>query len=63
MEDYRRKVLTTVVLTLVMLIGFVGAVVFGQRRDPAWTVFFIVMFAASAGELSNYYNRAWQNNP
>jgi hypothetical protein len=61
--DYNRRLLTTVVLVLVLLIGLVGAIVFGYRQDPGWTVFFLTFFAASAGELNNYYDRAWQNNP
>lgn len=60
-SEYNRRVLTTVVLTLVLLIAFAGALFFAIRENPSWTVFFIAIFAGSAFELANFYERAWYN--
>lgn len=63
MEDYNRKLLTTVLLALIVLIGLIGSITFGVVGNAGATVFFLTIFGSSANALSDYYSRAWQNNP
>lgn len=63
--DYNRKVLTTVVLSLMMLIA-IGGAIFASTIDhpmsPISAALFIAGFGFAANSLYLHYNR-WQNNP